>query len=525
MQSLLKTVLYYGLVALFGVLVLFDANILELLIWVPIIVGLALFNQNNSPNTARWLALTVSAAMVALLVPFIQGYDMAGGMQYVVNKAWLPGLDIRYALGVDGFAMPLVALTTFFTPIVVLSAWQVIKKRVGAYMGSFLILQGLMVGVFSALDSILFYIFFEAMLIPMFLVIGIWGGPNRIYATVKFFLFTFLGSIFMLIALLYLAGQARAVGIDDPFMITSLAQVKVSAQAGLLIALAFLAAFAVKIPMWPVHTWLPDAHVEAPTGGSVILAAIMLKIGGYGMLRFMLPIVPQASAVIAPYVIGFSLVAIVYISLVAIVQTDMKKLIAYSSVAHMGFVTLGIFTAFASLGSSSGAVAAEMGLQGAYVQMISHGFISGALFLCVGVMYDRVHSRLVQDYGGVVNTMPKFAALFMLFILANCGLPGTSGFVGEFLVIVASFNAHWVYALLAATTLVFGAAYSLWLYKRVVFGKVANTNVANMQDINLREMIVLGILAVMVLALGLYPAPLTGVTQPAVQALLQSLMS
>ena len=437
-------------------------------------------------------------------------------MQFVERAAWIPAFHIHYHLGVDGISMPLILLTTLMTVLVVLAGWEVIQYRPAQYMAAFLIQEGLMVGAFSALDSILFYVFWEALLIPMFLVIGIWGGPRRIYATVKFFLYTFLGSVLMLVALLYLYSEAGS------FAVLDLHALPLGLTAQTLVFLAFLAAFAVKVPMWPVHTWLPDAHVEAPTGGSVILAAIMLKLGGYGLVRFSLPIAPDASGELATLMIVLSLVAIVYVGFVALVQPDMKKLIAYSSVSHMGFVTLGLFIVFA-LVRTGDATGAALGVEGALVQMISHGFISGALFLCVGVMYDRVHSRMIGDYGGVAHRMPAFAALMMLFALANSGLPGTSGFVGEFMVILASFKAGAWIAVLAATTLVLGAAYTLWMYKRVVYGPVANEEVGSLEDVGRRELVVLAVLAVLVLLLGLWPAPLLEVMGPSVEHLVEHL--
>ncbi len=499
----------------------FALPLLSTLVWLPIIGGLLIFvlGGQNHPERARWLALLTSLVCLALCVPLWQGFDtQAIGFQFIEHKAWFPWLNINYDLGVDGFAMPLIVLTCLFTPLVIVSAWQVIKEKVALYMVAFLIMQGLMCGVFAALDAILFYVFWEAMLVPMFLIIGIWGGPNRIYATVKFFLYTFLGSVFLLVALIYLYLQTKTGGIPA-FAIAAFADLTLPLLTQKWILVAFLLAFAVKIPMVPVHTWLPDAHVEAPTGGSVVLAAIMLKMGAYGFLRFALPIVPDASREWQWLIIGASLVAVVYIGLVAIVQKDMKKLIAYSSIAHMGFVTLGIFISFALL-SDDALPAAAMGINGAYVQMISHGFISGALFLCVGVLYDRVHSRNIADYGGVVNTMPVFASFFVLFAMANAGLPGTSGFVGEFLVILSAFQANPLYAFFAALTLILGAAYTLWMVKRVIFGEVANENVATLKDLNAREAGVLTVLAMLVLLFGLWPQPLIEVTNTTTKALL-----
>jgi len=419
---------------------------------------------------------------------------------------------------VDGFAVPLILLTTFFGPLVVIAGWEVIQKKVHQYMAAFLIMEGLMVGVFSALDGLLFYVFFEAMLIPMFLVIGMWGGPNRVYATIKFFLYTFLGSVFMLVGLIYLFIQSGT------WEILQWHDFPLSMEVQRWLFFGFLAAFAVKIPMWPVHTWLPDAHVEAPTGGSVILAAVMLKIGGYGFIRFSLPITPDASAALDWLLIGLSLIAVVYIGFVALAQQDMKKLIAYSSISHMGFVTLGLFIAFAIFRNSDSGQGAALGVEGAMVQMISHGFISGALFLCVGVLYDRVHSREIKDYGGVVNTMPWFAFFAVLFLLANSGMPGTSGFVGEFMVILASFKASFWFAFCAGLTLILGAAYSLWLVKRVIFGDIANSNVRELNDINAREALVLGVLAVAVLLIGLWPSPLVDLMHSSVAHLLEHIV-
>ena len=493
--------------------------LLSLVIWTPIAGGLwvLLAGGDRGGPTVRGVALAVSLATFVLSIFLWIGFDSTTyEMQFVERTAWIPAFDIHYHLGVDGISMPLVLLTTLMTVLVVLAGWEFVERKPAQYMAAFLIQEGLMAGAFSSLDSILFYVFWEALLIPMFLIIGIWGGPRRIYATVKFFLYTFLGSVLMLVALLYLYSEAGS------FAVLDLHEQPLGLTAQKLVFIAFFVAFAVKVPMWPVHTWLPDAHVEAPTGGSVILAAIMLKLGGYGFVRFSMPIAPDASSEFATIMIVLSLVAIVYVGFVALVQPDMKKLIAYSSVSHMGFVTLGFFIVF-SIMESGDATSAALGVEGALVQMISHGFISGALFLCVGVMYDRLHSRMIGDYGGVAHPMPAFAAFMMLFALANSGLPGTSGFVGEFMVILASFKAGAWIAFLAATTLVLGAAYTLWMYKRVVYGPVANEGVASLGDIGRREFAILAVLALMVLLFGLWPAPLLEVMGPSVEHLIEHL--
>ncbi len=488
--------------------------LLSLLIWVPIFGGALTLLFGEKPDMARWFALLVGLVSLALSVLMYQRFDAGMGlMQFVEHRAWIPTYHINYSLGVDGISVALIGLTALTTVLVIIGAWTSITTRVHQYMASFLMLQGVMVGVFCAMDAMLFYVFFEAMLVPMFIIIGVWGGPRRVYASIKFFLYTFLGSIFMLIGLIYLYLKSGS------FQLVDLYSLPLSLQEQTWLFFAFLIAFAVKVPMFPVHTWLPDAHVEAPTGGSVILAAIMLKIGGYGFVRFSLPILPDASDHWAWLVIALSLIAVVYIGLVALVQEDMKKLIAYSSIAHMGFVTLGIFIGFALVHVVGNSAAAKLGLQGAMVQMVSHGFISGAMFSCVGVLYDRMHSRMIRDYGGVVNTMPMFATLFVFFAMANSGLPGTSGFVGEFMVILATFQQSPLVAFGAATTLVLGAAYTLWLVKRVVFGKVANEHVAELQDINFREVIVLGVFALGVLLIGVYPKPLTDLMGTAVSQL------
>jgi len=483
-------------------------GILSLTIWVPIVAGLLVLATGSDDRNAdgqRTLALLGAVLGFAVAIPLWTGFNAGTpAMQFEEVASWIPAFNIHYHLGVDGISMPFVLLNSFTTILVVLAGWQVIRTKVAQYMAAFLIQSGLLNGVFSALDGVLFYVFFEAMLIPLYLIIGMWGGPNRVYAAIKFFLYTLLGSLLMLVALIYLFFQS-----GGSFEILTWHRVPLTMLAQVLLFVAFFFAFAVKVPMWPVHTWLPDAHVEAPTGGSVVLAAITLKVGAYGFLRFVLPIVPDASHELTWLMVTLSLVAVVYIGLVALVQTDMKKLIAYSSIAHMGFVTLGFF------------VFNPLGIEGGLIQMISHGFVSAAMFLCVGVMYDRVHSRQISDYGGVVNTMPKFAAFFMLFAMANAGLPGTSGFVGEFMVVLGTIKVNFWWAALAATTLIFGAAYTLWMYKRVVFGKVANEHVAEMKDIDGREFIVLALLAITVLVFGLYPLPLTEVMHASVNNLLE----
>ena len=493
-----------------------DWPLLSLVIWTPIFgVILVLFAGDSNPAGARKIALVVSIITFLLTVPLYTQFNTSTYlMQFVERHEWINVFNIEYYVGIDGISMPLILLTSFSTVIVVISAWEVIQYRVSQYMASFLIMEGFMIGTFSALDSILFYIFFEAMLIPMFLVIGIWGGANRIYATLKFFLYTFIGSVLMLVALIYMYTRTGSFAIFDFHYL------RLTLNEQVLIFLAMLVAFAVKVPMWPVHTWLPDAHVEAPTGGSVILAAIMLKIGGYGFLSFSLPITPDASAELDWLIITMSLTAVVYIGFVALVQRDMKKLIAYSSIAHMGFVTLGFFIVFRIFDSGYGDQGAGLALEGGMVQMVSHGFISGAMFLCVGVLYDRMHSRQIADYGGVANTMPVFAAFIVFFAMANAGLPGTSGFVGEFMVILASFKASFWIAFLAATTLILGAAYTLWMIKRVIYGDIANDNVRALVDINKREFFFLALLALAVLGLGLWPDPLVEVMHPTIENLL-----
>ncbi|WP_426190896.1 NADH-quinone oxidoreductase subunit M [Massilia sp. DWR3-1-1] len=480
---------------------------LSLAIWLPILFGaivLAIGRDSNRGLT-RWVTMLGSLVSLAVTIPLVMHFDNAAhGMQFVESTPWIGRFNILYSLGVDGLSLWFVPLTAFIQCVVVVSAWQVIEERVAQYMGSFLILSGLMIGVFCALDGLLFYFFFEATLIPMFIIIGVFGGANRVYASFKFFLYTFFGSLLTLIAIIYLYNKS-----GGSFSILEWHALKLSMREQIFIFLAFLMAFAVKVPMWPVHTWLPDAHVEAPTGGSVVLAAIMLKLGAYGFLRFSLPIAPDASHYLANFIITLSLIAVIYIGLVALVQKDMKKLVAYSSIAHMGFVTLGFF------------VFNEMAMQGGIVQMISHGFVSGAMFLSIGVLYDRMHSRQIADYGGVVNRMPKFAAFFVLFSMANAGLPATSGFVGEFMVILGATQFNFWIGLLAATALILGAAYSLWMVKRVVFGPIGNKHVDELTDMNGREFGLFLVLAIAVIAMGLYPAPFTDTMQTSVADLLK----
>jgi NADH-quinone oxidoreductase subunit M len=493
--------------------------LLSVLIWLPILGGaLVLALGNARAGAARWLGFAVAVLTFVFSLGLLSGFDYANpGLQFVESRAWIPSFDIHYNLGADGIAVALLLLNTLITVLTLAGAWGAVNKRVAQYVAAFLILEGLTNGIFAASDAVLFYVFFEAMLIPMFLIIGVWGGPRRIYASLKFFLYTFLGSVLMLVGLVYLYIKGGS------FQLADLYAMPLTAKEQTWLFFAFLIAFAVKIPMFPVHTWLPDAHVEAPTAGSVILAAIALKIGGYGLLRFSLPIVPDAGHEWAMFVIVLSLIAVVYVGLVALVQDDMKKLIAYSSVSHMGFVTLGIFIAFSLVRDYGNLDGARLGLQGAMVQMISHGFISGAMFTCVGVLYDRMHTRMIKDYGGVINTMPWFGAFFILFGMANSGLPGTSGFVGEFMVILASFQQHPLIAFFAATTLVIGAAYTLWLVKRVILGEVANAHVAELKDVSLREALVLGGFAACVLALGVYPKPLTDLMEPSIAQLAMQL--
>ncbi len=485
---------------------IFGYPLLSLSIWLPIVFGLLVLATGNDRNAplARIIALVGAVLGFLVTIPLYTDFDrMTSAMQFVEMKSWIPHFNINYHLGVDGISVLFVLLNSFFTVLVVIAGWQVIEKRVAQYMASFLIMSGLINGVFASLDAVLFYVYWEAMLIPMFIIIGVWGGPNRVYAAVKFFLYTLLGSLLMLVALLYLYLHS-----GGSFEILDYHQLAIPLNAQILIFIAFFLAFAVKVPMFPVHTWLPDAHVEAPTGGSVVLAAIMLKVGAYGFIRFSMPIAPDASHTLTPVMIALSLIAVVYIGLVALTQADMKKLVAYSSISHMGFVTLGFF------------IFKAYGMEGALLQMISHGLVSGALFLCIGVLYDRVHSRQIVDYGGVVNTMPVFAAFFMLFAMANSGLPGTSGFVGEFMVILGAIKVNFWYAFAAASTLIFGAAYTLWMYKRVIFGAVANDHVKHLHDIGAREILVMVILAISVLVMGLYPLPLSDIMHASVNDLL-----
>ena len=479
---------------------------LSLAIWVPIVAGLVVLAVGDRKlREARGIALLGAVVGFLVTIPLVTGFQTGtSAMQFVELEPWIPRFNVNYHVGVDGISVLFILLNSFITVLVVIAGWEVIRDKVAQYMAAFLVMSGLLNGTFAALDAVLFYVFFEATLIPMYLVIGVWGGPNRVYAAVKFFLYTLLGSLLMLIAFLYLYNKS-----GGSFAVLDYHKLPLPLNAQILLFIAFLMAFAVKVPMWPVHTWLPDAHVEAPTGGSAVLAAILLKLGAYGFVRFSLPILPDASHYLAGFMITLSLIAIIYIGLVALVQTDMKKLIAYSSISHMGFVTLGFF------------IFNAYGIEGGLVQMISHGFVSAALFLCVGVLYDRMHSRNIADYGGVVNTMPKFAALMMLFAMANCGLPATSGFVGEFMVILGAMKFNFWIAFLAGTTLVFGAAYTLWMYKRVIFGEVANKRVAELSDANARELLVLGLLAIAVLWLGVHPAPFTEIMHASVNDLLK----
>ena len=479
--------------------------LLSLAIWIPIVTGLIVLAKGTDlhPRTSRMISLVGSILGLLVTLPLIWGFDSSTAkLQFVEHREWIERFNVSYYLGVDGISMWFVVLTAFITVIVIIAAWEVITDKVSQYLASFLLLSGLMIGVFAAADGLLFYVFFEATLIPMYIIIGVWGGANRVYAAFKFFLYTLAGSLLMLIALIYLYRESGT------FEIAAWHALRLDFTEQILLFIAFFFAFAVKVPMWPVHTWLPDAHVEAPTGGSVVLAAIMLKLGGYGFLRFSLPVTPDAAHYLGPWMLALSLIAVIYIGIVALVQTDMKKLVAYSSISHMGFVTLGFF------------MFNQMGLEGAIVQMISHGFVSGAMFLAIGVLYDRMHTRDISAYGGVVNTMPKFAAFALLFAMANCGLPGTSGFVGEFMVILAAVKFNFWIGLLAASTLVFGAAYTLWMYKRVYFGPVTNDHVAKLTDITSRECLMLAVLGLLVLFMGLYPKPFTDTMHESVASLL-----
>ncbi|MFO1507494.1 MAG: NADH-quinone oxidoreductase subunit M [Lysobacterales bacterium] len=495
-------------------------HLLSILIWLPVLGGAIVCACLRSPRLARWLALAFSLLEFVLSIPLWSGYQrMQPGMQFVESLPWIDALNARYALGADGISIALIILTTITTVLVVVGSWKPIKVRTAQFMGAILVLEAFLVGIFAATDALLFYVFFEAMLIPMFIIIGVWGGPRRVYATLKFFIYTFFGSIFFLIALIYLHLKT------GDFSIISFAHAGLTQREQAWLFFGILAGFAIKVPMWPVHTWLPDAHVEAPTGGSVILAAIMLKVGGYGFLRFALPITPDASQQYAWIIVACSLIAIIYIGYVALVQDDMKKLVAYSSVAHMGFVTLGIFIALALVrGDPHNYNAARLGVQGAMVQMISHGFVSGAMFSCIGVMYDRLHTRLISAYGGLAKGMPWFAAFMVMFSMANCGLPGTSGFVGEFMVILASFQDSPLIALAAAFTLIISAGYTLWLVKRVIFGAVRSEEVAKMPDLDLNEWIVLGTFAAGVLAIGIWPKPLTDLMEVPVRDIVNALL-
>jgi NADH-quinone oxidoreductase subunit M len=494
-------------------------HLLSVLIWLPIVGGFAVLGLGEREGTARWVSLGIAGVTFIASIPLWVSFNPGtAAMQFVERTAWLPALHSDFYIGVDGISMPLIVLTTFTTVLIVISGWQNVEKRVSQYFAAFLILEGLMIGVFAALDGVLFYVFWEAMLLPMFIIIGIWGGPRRVYATIKFFLYTFLGSLLMLVALIFLYLKAGT------YELAAFQRLPLTLNEQTFIFLAFFAAFAVKVPMWPVHTWLPDAHVEAPTGGSVVLAAVMLKMGGYGFLRFSLPIAPDAGRELDWLIISLSLIAVVYIGFVALAQRDMKKLIAYSSIAHMGFVTLGAFVGYQIVMHTGRTTGVAMGLDGAMVQMLSHGLVSAAMFLCVGVMYDRMHSREISAYGGVINSMPKFASFMVLFAMANAGLPGTSGFVGEFLVILASFKANPWFAFLAATTLVLGAAYTLWLVKRVLFGEVANDKVRALTDLNAREFMVLSVLAAAVLVFGLWPAPVLDVMRESTHHLVQQML-
>jgi NADH-quinone oxidoreductase subunit M len=503
-----------------------ESFLLSLIIWVPIIVGVILLTLNKSPKLSFVISIITAIVCIIICGKLINNFNMTSWeMQYQEKYSWLTFINSYYHIGIDGFSLLLISLTCFTGLIVIISAQRSISYNISSYMSAFLIMQGLMCGVFMALDALLFYIFFEAMLIPMFLIIGIWGGKNRIYATIKFFIYTFLGSVFLLISLIYINLKARSLGIiEESWNISAWYNLEFPIETQKWLFIGIFIAFAIKIPMWPVHTWLPDAHTEAPTAGSVILAAITLKIGGYGMIRFILPLLTSACYIYSNIIILLSLVAIIYIGFVALIQKDMKKLIAYSSISHMGFVTLGLFIPFVILSNNINYNNLSMGINGAMIQMISHGFISAALFLCVGVLYDRIHSRLISDYGGVVNKMPIYSTFFMLFAMSNCGLPGTSGFVGEFLVILSAFQANFLIAFLSAITLIVGAAYTLWMYKRVIFGKISNKSLNVLTDLNHNEVISLILLSLLILFLGIYPLPFVNIMSASTNHLIQDLI-
>ena len=501
--------------------------LLTSIIWLPIAVGctMLIFNNNKNESTAKLLSLITSFISLYLCYLLYFNFDKKiWSMQLVEDQEWIASIGIYYTLGIDGISLPLIILTCLMTFIVIIFSSVTIKEKINQYFAYFLIMQGLVCGVFSALDAILFYVFFEAMLIPMFLIIGIWGGQNRIYATIKFFIYTFLGSVFFLLALIYMHYALYFFSGEPTFSILKFQAMYLSINQQKILFWAMLFAFAVKVPMWPVHTWLPDAHVEAPTGGSVILAAITLKVGGYGIIRFLLPIVPDGCLIFSDIIIILSFIAIVYIGLVAIVQTDMKKLVAYSSISHMGFVTLGCFLLFEFNFNPNYFRESIIGVEGSMIQMISHGFISGAMFVCVGILYERLHTKLIEKYGGVVNKMPIFATLFMLFVMANSGLPGTSGFVGELLIILSAFKVNYIYALIAGLTLILGATYNLWMYKRVIFGNIVNPDIIKIKDLEIHEKLPLILLASLVIIVGIWPAPILDLIHPSVEHLVYQIM-